>query len=290
MGKTISIIMTSYNYAEYISEAIESVINQTYTDWELIIVDDASIDNSSEIIKYYAQKDNRIKPFFHTKNLGLATAIQTGLKNTKTEWVAFLESDDVFLPDSLKEKVNAIQTGADIIFTGVELFQNQEKIKEFQKYFNDLNKIIARLDHSMFIENFNLIIPKINIIPTFSSVMLKRNILDNCNFNSICKSSLDCYLWSQLTEYKIYYLHKKLTKWRIHENSYITKDNNSWLIKYLFSVSLYYNTIKNKKWFYKIPLILNYMRARLLYIKLNKDCIKLNLFNNVIIFEKSLHK
>ena len=67
----ISIVMASYNYASIIGEAIESVINQTYKDWELIIVDDGSADNSVEVIKKYLS-DNRIKLYINEKNLGLA--------------------------------------------------------------------------------------------------------------------------------------------------------------------------------------------------------------------------
>ena len=81
----ISIITTSYNYSEYISETIKSVQAQTYSDWELIIVDDASTDNSVEIIRNFCQNDKRIKLICHDKNKGLAKAIQTGLKYAKGE-------------------------------------------------------------------------------------------------------------------------------------------------------------------------------------------------------------
>jgi len=70
-----SIIMASYNYAGYISQGIESVINQTYQNFELIIVDDGSVDNSVEIIKSYCEKDNRIKLYCHNKNRGLSKQI-----------------------------------------------------------------------------------------------------------------------------------------------------------------------------------------------------------------------
>ena len=75
----ISIIMASYNYADIIGEAIESVINQTYTDWELIIVDDGSKDDSVEVIKKYLT-DTRIKLFVNEENLGLAKTVQKGVE------------------------------------------------------------------------------------------------------------------------------------------------------------------------------------------------------------------
>lgn len=286
MPEKISVIMTSYNYSQYIKEAIESVINQTYTNWELIIVDDFSTDNSREIITEYAKTDKRIKPVFHNKNLGLAQAIQTGLKNSNTDWVAFLESDDLFLPNALEEKEKAIVTGAELIFTDIEAFQDKDRIKMLEDYYKSLQNSSIILDKSKFIENFAKIIPDINIITTFSSVMVKRNLLLNCNFNSFYKPSLDHYLWSQLADCKVFYIDKKLTRWRLHPNSYITKDYSSWLSKYLFCISLYYNTIKNRNLFIKPLLLLNYIRIKLFYVKLSRNSIKINLFNNSFIFEK----
>ena len=286
MPEKISVIMTSYNYSQYIREAIESVINQTYTNWELIIVDDFSTDNSREIITEYAKTDKRIKPVFHNKNLGLAQAIQTGLKNSNTDWVAFLESDDLFLPNALEEKEKAIVTGAELIFTDIEAFQDKDRIKMLEDYYKSLQNSSIILDKSKFIENFAKIIPDINIITTFSSVMVKRNLLLNCNFNSFYKPSLDHYLWSQLADCKVFYIDKKLTRWRLHPNSYITKDYSSWLSKYLFCISLYYNTIKNRNLFIKPLLLLNYIRIKLFYVKLSRNSIKINLFNNSFIFEK----
>ena len=81
----ISIITASYNYSKYISETIKSVQTQTYSDWELIVVDDASTDNSVEIIRSFCD-DKRIKLICHDKNKGLSKVIQTGLKYAKGEW------------------------------------------------------------------------------------------------------------------------------------------------------------------------------------------------------------
>lgn len=98
-SRLISIITASYNYENYIKETIESVLNQTYTNWELIIVDDGSKDNSVEVIKSYCEKDSRIKLFQHEGgvNKGLAETIKLGISKAQGEWIAFLESDDKFM-------------------------------------------------------------------------------------------------------------------------------------------------------------------------------------------------
>ena len=280
MDKKISILMTSYNYSKYIAEAIESVINQSYPYWELIIVDDASSDNSAEIIKQYAAKDNRIKPIFHKKNLGLAGAIQSGLDNITTDWVMFLESDDIFYPNAIEEKIKAIPTKADLIFSDVEFFQDPVRIKETEDLFNKINNTYVKLDESKYIDNFAEIIAKVNFIPTFSAVLVKTKLIRNCRYSSHCKSCLDHYLWSQLADKKIYYINKKLVKWRLHPNSYIKKDNNSWLNNYLFKIEVYNNTLQNKSFISRSLLTLNYMRKRLFYIKLSRKSFKVNLLND----------
>ena len=89
----VSIIMPVYNAEKYVSEAIESVRNQSYENWELIIVDDGSTDHSPEIIDRYAQKDVRIQSF-HNKNEGVSAARNFALSKISGELVTFIDSDD----------------------------------------------------------------------------------------------------------------------------------------------------------------------------------------------------
>lgn len=92
----VSIIMPSHNSGDYISEAIESVKNQTYQNWELLIQDDGSIDNTLEVIKCYAKDDNRIKYAANTSSLGAAITRNKALSIAKGLWIAFLDSDDIW--------------------------------------------------------------------------------------------------------------------------------------------------------------------------------------------------
>ena len=137
----ITIITTSYNYSEYISQTIESVQAQTFSDWELIIVDDASSDNSVEIIKKYCD-DKRIKLICHDKNKGLKESIKTALKYAKGEWIAFVESDDTITSDAFEKR---LQTKADIIFNSVNLIGNKEWINEVQKQVDKTEKELSKI-------------------------------------------------------------------------------------------------------------------------------------------------
>lgn len=97
----VSIITAAYNAEQYLEETIKSVLNQTYKNWELIIVDDNSSDKTYEIASRYSQKDNRIKVVKLHKNLGPAAARNIAIKKSKGRYIAFLDSDDLWLPEKL---------------------------------------------------------------------------------------------------------------------------------------------------------------------------------------------
>ena len=99
----VSIIMPSYNTAKYISESINSVIEQTYKNWELIIVDDCSTDNTDEVVAQY--DDPRIIYLKNEKNSGAAVSRNKALRAAKGEWIAFLDSDDLWEPTKLEKQL-----------------------------------------------------------------------------------------------------------------------------------------------------------------------------------------
>lgn len=101
----VSIITPSYNSSKYISQTIESVLAQTYQDWEMIIVDDKSIDNSVEIIKKYLSQDNRIKLHILENNSGASIARNTAIDFAQGRFIAFLDSDDLWLPQKLEKQI-----------------------------------------------------------------------------------------------------------------------------------------------------------------------------------------
>lgn len=101
----VSIITPSYNSANYISETIEAIINQTYSNWELLITDDCSTDNSIEIIRKYAEKDSRIKLFVMDKNAGAGNCRNNSIKMAEGRFIAFCDSDDVWMPQKLEKQI-----------------------------------------------------------------------------------------------------------------------------------------------------------------------------------------
>jgi glycosyltransferase involved in cell wall biosynthesis len=114
--KLVSIITPSYNSSKFVSQTIESVLAQTYPHWEMIIVDDVSPDHSNTIIEEYTRKDSRIKLIKLEKNSGPATARNRAIKEATGRYIAFLDADDLWLPEKL-EKQLAFLKHNDLAFT-----------------------------------------------------------------------------------------------------------------------------------------------------------------------------
>ena len=108
MNDLVSIIMPSYNTASYIENSIKSVLNQTYQNWELLIVDDCSIDNSAEVIQKYLI-NQKIRYFKNEKNSGAAVSRNLALREARGRWIAFLDSDDLWLPEKLEKQIKFME-------------------------------------------------------------------------------------------------------------------------------------------------------------------------------------
>ena len=106
----VSVITPCYNAGVTIINTIESVIAQTYTDWEMLIVDDSSSDNSADVIKEYASKDSRIK-YLRTEKPSGSPALprNIGIENAVGKYIAFFDADDVWLPDKLQWQVDFLE-------------------------------------------------------------------------------------------------------------------------------------------------------------------------------------
>lgn len=114
---SFSVIMPVYNAAATLSESIESVLNQTFISFELLIIDDCSSDDSQELINKYASHDCRIKPIFVKANQGVAASRNLGVTVAKGRYITFLDADDLWLPDKLEVQYKAFNDGACIVYS-----------------------------------------------------------------------------------------------------------------------------------------------------------------------------
>jgi glycosyltransferase involved in cell wall biosynthesis len=116
MNNLVSIITPSYSSKRFIKETISSVLSQTYKNWEMIIVDDVSPDNSNEIIEEFIKKDSRIKLIKLEKNSGPAVARNRAIKEAKGRYIAFLDADDLWIPEKLEKQISFMNE-YDLAFT-----------------------------------------------------------------------------------------------------------------------------------------------------------------------------
>ena len=122
----VSVIMPSWNTAGYIMESVESVLNQTYKNWELIIVDDASTDGTVDLLKQV--NDPRVKVFVNEQNSGAAVTRNRAMREAKGDWIAFLDSDDLWSPTKLEKQLE-FMVEHDYVFS----YHDFEKIDEASK-------------------------------------------------------------------------------------------------------------------------------------------------------------
>lgn len=120
MNELVSIIMPFYNAADYISESIKSAQAQTYTNWELIIVDDCSTDNTDEVVAAFLG-DQRIRYLKNERNSGAAVSRNRALRDAKGRWIAFLDSDDLWVSEKLEKQIEFMEkNGYSFSYTNYE--------------------------------------------------------------------------------------------------------------------------------------------------------------------------
>ncbi len=136
----VSILLATYNQEYLISETIESILNQTYTNWELVIGDDCSSDKTYEIVKSYQERyPDKIKAFRNSENLGITGNCNEILKRCSGKYIAFIGGDDLFLPTKLEKQVGLMELDSNCVLShhNVEVFQHETNkvIKDWTSYF-----------------------------------------------------------------------------------------------------------------------------------------------------------
>ena len=206
----VSIITPSYNSSKFIEECINSVTSQTYKDWEMIIVDDCSTDDSIKVISKYAKKNNRIKIILLEENVGAAKARNIAIKESKGKYIAFLDSDDLWKKNKLEKQLKFMSEN-DIAFS----FTSYQSISEngVEKY----SKIVApkEIDYHSYLKN--------TIIGCLT-VIIDREKTGDFYMPDI-RSSHDMALWLLIMKrgFTAYGLNENLAYYRIVSTSNTSK-------------------------------------------------------------------
>jgi len=211
----VSVIMPVYNAQDFIGGAIESVLNQTYSDWELICVDDGSTDGSKNVICSF--NNNKIRCIFQEHSGKPSCARNTGIKNSQGEYIAFLDSDDIYRSDSLSKRIEYFQThpNAVFVYSDCEVIDDKNRmISDSMISWSGKKAYEGHCFKELFVGIF---------IPTMG-VMLKRSILDKVGlFNEKLIGCEDYELWLRISYYfPLNYLSQTMAKCKIRNGSLTT--------------------------------------------------------------------
>lgn len=212
----VSVIIPVYNQEKFIAEAIKSVLNQTFQDFEIIITDDGSTDNTSTEINKFS--DPRIKVFTFEKNKGISNALNNCISNSKGEYIAVLNSDDLFLPDKLEKQVNFLEKNKDeaAVFTLANI------VDENGSAFRDKNHfyfaIFDQPNRSRF-EWLNRFFYKGNCL-CHPSMMIRKQCFESIGHYDIRFHQMqDFELYVRICmKYDIYIIQEKLVNFRVLDN------------------------------------------------------------------------
>jgi len=261
--KMVSIIIPTYNRGKYIREAIQSVLNQTYQNFEIIVSDDGSTDNTKEVVESF--NDRRIK-YFWNKNSGLpAVARNIGIKKSSGKYIAFLDSDDLWLAKKLEKQINEFEKNENIGLVCSHRIYFDEK-KEWIKKININDKDFTF--KSLFIRN------KV----TCSTVIVKRSIFDNIGLFNECtklQAGEDYEMWLRIANsYRIKYIQEPLVKYRHHSN--VIRKNFVERVNMLLAIyeSLLDSNIISNNLYELITEVLNFQKVSLMLVLKDK---KINL-------------
>lgn len=217
----ISIVVTCYNYEQYIGETLDSLINQTYKNIEVIVVDDGSSDSSVDIVKSYVDKYDFIHLYLHPDkgNHGLTASMRLGIDKSNGEYVAFCESDDCLRPNNIQEKVKLINNYENVVIisNAIEMFGDAQSILARDWICSHIKKLLKQGGTKIDVR-FN---QSLNFIPTLSSVMIRTDILKRLDYNTPIPAWIDFWLYRQiLSKHILYFVDKDLTLWRQHNDSF----------------------------------------------------------------------
>ena len=196
----VSIITPTYNSADFIAQTIESVQAQTYQNWEMIISDDCSTDNTREIIAPYLEADKRIRYIRNERNSGAAITRNNALREAKGRWIAFLDSDDLWLPEKLEKQVAFMVTNG-YAFTYHEYSEISEEGKDLGVRVSGPKKISKIGMYAYCWPGCLTVMYDANVVGLIQIADIKKNNDYAMWLTAICKSN--CYLFPEnLAKYR----------------------------------------------------------------------------------------
>ncbi|WLQ17382.1 glycosyltransferase [Hahella aquimaris] len=236
----VSVVIPSYNHAHYIREAVESVLSQSYTNLELIVIDDGSSDASLDYLR--SVNDPRYT-LIEQENAGAHNAINKGLSLAKGDYLAILNSDDIFHKGRLSECVERLQQGADLVATWIEIIDNKSKVLGVKEGWRNMLPWNIKQPDARLIgaDDFKLHLLFSNFVSTTSNVVFSRKVYEAVGGMRNLRFAHDWdFLLRVALKFRCELLEKPLLKYRIHSTNTISS-NRAWMlfeICWIFAVHL----------------------------------------------------
>lgn len=212
MNNLVSVIIPTYNFAKYVCEAVDSVLKQTYKNFELILVDDGSTDNTLERLKQYG---NRIS-YLYQENKGLASARNKGIKASCGIYIAFLDADDIWLPKKIERQIEILEKDQTVSIVGCGCYFVDDDGIIIGKKFGNTETSRNILLQDLMIRNV--------MTGSGSGVIVKKDCFDKVGFfDESLKSTEDRDMWARIIKYyNAAFVHEPLIKIRLRRNSLST--------------------------------------------------------------------
>ena len=221
--KNISVLMAAYNCGRYIAQSIKSILNQTFKEFELIIIDDGSTDNTEEIVMSF--KDPRII-YRKTINKGTSAALNLGLSLALNEWVARIDADDLNVPGRLETQIKFLNENPEY-----------DIISSWSVYFKDPDKILFLLEEPVENEDIYEHLDRHNMLNQ-SGVIYRKELIKEAGYNENYKNNEDFELFYRLRDkVKFYNIPEFLVYTRVRTDSKTYTNNNKNIYDFLFPVS-----------------------------------------------------
>ena len=206
VNNLVSVIIPIYNSENVIQKSLNSVFNQTYKNIEIILVDDCSTDNSEKIIKEIMKKHNEIYYYKQEKNMGAGATRNKALELAKGQYVAFLDSDDIWYPEKVEKQLKLMKEKETILcYTAIEMIDENENLIKSKR------KVKEKIDYKFLLKN--------TMIPT-SSVIIDRNMAGDFRMH-IRRGGQDYATWLKILKNGkcAYGINEVLVRYRVQNNS-----------------------------------------------------------------------
>ena len=190
----ISVIMPVYNAEHYVSEAVESVLNQTYKNFEFIVIDDFSTDNTYSILEKYAKADGRIRLFRNERNLQQAETTNFGIKQSKGEYIARIDADDISIPSRLARQIEFLENNPEIGVCG----------SWYKSFSNDIDKAIEVVKLKTKPEDIKIQMYLFQNELANPSTMMRRSVFSKIQYDiNVGGYAEDWHIWIKMLDEKI---------------------------------------------------------------------------------------